>query len=127
MRPPSSLKNFEDDESDPILRIGQAFCIGCNESLLINPSSNILAPTLFLCSTKKTERTSTKSTNRQMIYMSRNNDADSVWVVVKPSLGHSNASERYLTNGQPLTISDLIQITHRQVRVMYIISHFMIH
>lgn len=59
-RPPSKLKNFTDDEEDPVLRIGQAFCLRCNENLLANADSNFLEPLLYLASTKKTERTCTK-------------------------------------------------------------------
>lgn len=119
VRPPSHLRGIEDDENDPIVRIGQSFCLACSESLLVQENSNILAPTLYLCSTKKNERNATKTTNRQLVYMSPNNDADSVWLAIKPSFGKVKSLERYLSNGMPLTVNDAVQITHRQTN-MYI-------
>jgi hypothetical protein len=117
VRPPVHLRGVEDDDHDPVLRIGQAFCLVCNESLLVNPESNVLAPTLYLCSIKKNERTATRRSNRQMVYMSPKNDADSVWVTALPSRGHKNASARYLSIGRPASIEDSIQITHRQTNM----------
>lgn len=101
VRPPAHLRGIEDDDNDPVLRIGQAFCLACNESLLVSPDSNVLAPTLYLCSIKKNERTATRRSNRQMVYMSPKNDADSVWVTALPSRGHKNASHRFLSIGRP--------------------------
>ena len=83
-------------------------------------NSNLLNPQLYLCSTKKNERNVTRNTNRQMVYLSPRNDADSVWTCVKPSKGRRNASERFLANGTPVTTSDALQITHRQTN-MYIV------
>ena len=117
VRPPASLKHFEDDENDPILRMGQAFCLTCNESLLIKENSDILAPNLYLCSTKKNERTTTKTTDRQMVYLSNQQDSDSVWIAVKPSFGKANISERFLATRQPLVVGDVIQLTHRQTNM----------
>ena len=123
MRPPSALKNFDDDESEPLLKVGQPFCLGCNESLLVTPGSNILAPTLFLASTKKNERTATRNTNRQMVYMSPKNDAETVWIAIKPSQGRTNASERFLAMGFALNIADCFQITHRQTSMYLTCDH----
>jgi len=67
-----------------------------------------------LCSTKKNERNSTKTTNRQLVFMSPNNDADSIWILAMPSVGRANAAERYLANGAPFNTSDAVLITHRQ-------------
>lgn len=117
VRPPSNLKHFEDDENDPILRMGQAFCISCNESLLVRENSDILAPTLYLCSTKRNERTTTKTTDRQMVYLSNQQDSDSIWLAVKPSYGKANISERYLATRQPLIVGDVIILTHRQTNM----------
>ena len=117
IRPPMHLRGIDDDDRDEVLRIGQAFCLACNESLLVHPDSNVLAPTLYLCSIKKNERTSTRRSNRQMVYMSPKNDADSVWTTVLPSRGHKNASHRYLSVGRPSSIDDSIQITHRQTNM----------
>jgi hypothetical protein len=117
LRPPAHFMGLEDDPEDPILRVGQAFCLGCNESLLVNPQSNILSPTLFLGSTKKNERNATKQTNRQMVFLTPKNDADSVWLAIIPSRGHKNAAQRFLAKGQPVTIQDVLQITHRQTNM----------
>lgn len=94
-----------------------------------------MEPRLFLCSTKKTERTSTKSTNRQMVYMSANNDADSIWMLMPPShgqkrnsyldilciynltlmnTGKKGSSERFLSIGSPVIASEQFLLIHRQ-------------
>jgi len=117
VRPPTNLKHFEDNENDQILRMGQAFCLACNESLLVKENADILAPTLYLCSTKKNERTTTKNTDRQMVYLSNQQDSDSIWLAVKPSYGRANISERYLATRQPLIVGDVIQLTHRQTNM----------
>lgn len=117
LRPATYLKGIEDDENDPILRNGQAFCLGCNESLLVTEGSPILEPTLYLCSTKRNERNATKTTNRQLVYMSLTCDADSIWFTAKPSCGRKNALDRYLSNGLPATINDALQITHRNTNM----------
>ena len=117
VRPPPNLCNFNDDSSDLILHIGQPFLLACNEVLLVSNDSNILSPTLFLCSTKKNERTSTKRTNHQMVYMSPNNDADSVWTLIIPSRGRTNGPERLLAMGAPVTSDIALQFTHRQTNM----------
>ena len=53
VRPMPSQMNLGDDPEDPILRYGQAFSLQCDPSLLIDESSNMLAPPMFICSTKK--------------------------------------------------------------------------
>jgi hypothetical protein len=116
-RPPSSQVAAEDNELDPVLRIGQAFCLACNESLLVQDGADILNQTLFLNSTKKNDRDATKTTNRQLVYMSPDNGPESVWFVTKPSKGKTNAIDRYLSVGQPATVDDALQITHRQARM----------
>jgi hypothetical protein len=115
-RPKQSLADFSDDPNDPVLRVGQPFLLACSESLLDN-GSDMLAPTLYLSSTKKNERTCTKRTNRQMVYMSTAHDAEAVWQCILPSKGRTNASERFLANGHPLDTSVGIQITHRQTNM----------
>lgn len=117
LRPPHHLKGIEDDDHDGVLRMGQAFCLGCHESLLAIPGQNVLAPPLYLCSIRKNERTSTKRSNKQTVYLSPKNDADSVWTSIFASKGHKNASQRYLSSGQPLTNQDSIQLTHRQTNM----------
>ena len=114
MRPPPDLQNIDSDPNDDTLRIGQGFCLMCHEALLAQSDSKLLAPALYLSSTKKNERNATKTTNRQLIFMSPNNDAESVWFVCKPSQGRANAADRYLSNGSAVSTSDTLLITHRQ-------------
>lgn len=114
VRPPRNLQDITDREDDPVLRVGQPFMLACNESLLIQPGSNMLAPTLYLCSTKKNERTSTKRTNRQMVFMSTIPDAEAIWFASIPSKGKTNGTERFLTVGNPVSVDTSYQFTHRQ-------------
>jgi len=116
-RPPPNLAAFSDDVNDPVLHIGQPFLLSCNEALLVTADSNILSPALYLCSTKKNERTSTKRTNHQMAYVSPNIDADAVWNVIIPSRGRTNGPERLLAMGAPVTNDLALQITHRQTNM----------
>lgn len=117
MRPPPHMCNFDDNLNDPIVHIGQSFMLACNESLLVKPGSKLLAPTLYLSSTKKNERMATKRTNRQLVYMSSAVNAESIWLTVVPSKGRTNASGRFLAMGQPLSVRDSLQITHRQTNM----------
>lgn len=117
VRPPPHMCNFDDNLNDPIVHIGQSFMLACNESLLVTPGSKLLAPTLYLSSTKKNERMATKRTNRQLVYMSPAVNAESIWLTVVPSKGRSNASGRFLAMGQPLNVRDSLQITHRQTNM----------
>ena len=118
VRPPKQLKNLEDDIEDDVLRIGSAFCIACNDSLLVSPDSDIMAPPLYLSSVKKNERTATVDSNRQMVYLSRIQTADAIWTVTIPSLGRANASERFLSIGSALYANESIQISHRQTNML---------
>jgi len=117
VRPPPHLKSPDDNGEDPVLRVGQAFCLECNESLLIQQNTNMLAPQLYLSSTKKNERNVTRNTNRQMVYMSPNNDAESVWFAIKPSKGKLNMSDRFLSMGTGLSTAEPFQLTHRQTNM----------
>lgn len=114
VRPPRHLQDITDREDDPVLRVGQPFVLACNESLLVQQSSPILAPTLYLCSTKKNERTATKRTNRQMVFMNTVCDADSVWFVSVPSKGKANGVERFLKVGSPVSVETSYLFNHRQ-------------
>ena len=114
LRPPRSLKNKEDDELDPFLRYGQAFCLGCDESLLVSNESEYMAPTLYLASTLKNERTATKVSNKQAVYMSQHNDADSIWCMIKPSQGKLGGTERFMSNGSQILRGEDIVLTHRK-------------
>lgn len=117
LRPPHHLKGAEDDDRDPILRKGQAFRLGCNPILLLCSSNSVLSPPLYLCSERKNERTSTKHNNRQAVYLSSENNADTVWTALCASRGHANAAHRFLSFGQPVTTEDSLQITHRQTNM----------
>jgi len=117
VRPPPHMANFDDNINDPIVHIGQSFMLACNESLLVKPGSKLLAPTLYLSSTKKNERMATKRTNRQLVYMSSAVNAEAIWLTVVPSRGRTNAAGRFLAMGQPLSVQDSLQITHRQTNM----------
>ena len=117
IRPPSHLQGADDDINDPIVRIGQAFCLAANESLLVDDRIDVLAPPLFLCSIKKNDRTSSKTTNHQVTYMSPVNDCNSVWYAHKPSQGKKNSSQRYLAYGAPLVGDDDVILVHRQTNM----------
>jgi Ca2+-binding EF-hand superfamily protein len=114
VRPPKRLEDAGTNSDDPYLRYGQAFQLQCSESLLLSQTSQMLAPMLYLCSCKKNERTATRTTNRQMVYMSPRGDADSVWQFILPSKGKKNASERFLALGREVNVEDSVQLTHRQ-------------
>ena len=119
VRPPRKLQNLGDNDEDNLLRVGNAFCLSCNEALLIQPNSHVLSPPLYLTSIKKSERSATVNSNRQMVYLSPTLDANAVWTVSLPSLGRINASERYLAAGSPVYGGESIQLNHRQSN-MYI-------
>lgn len=117
IRPPERLWNYSDDPAEPILHVGQPFMLRCNESLLYSEESTILAPALYLSSTKMNERTATKGTNKQMVFMSPECAADAVWTAIVPSQGRKNGSERLLKSGLPISLSDPYQLTHRQTNM----------
>merc|ERR1711871_1732719 len=71
-------------------------------------------PLLYLASTKKTERTCTKNSSRQMVYMTSQQNADTIWTLMPPSRGKIGSSERYLSVGLPVRVSDPIMLIHRQ-------------
>ncbi len=116
VQPPARQQDKVFDPSDPVLKIGQPFCLACSESLLVG-NANILNPQLYLCSTKKNERVGTLTTNRQLVYMAPSNDADTVWTYTVPSMGRRNGSERYLAIGQPVPAGSTLQLTHRQTNM----------
>jgi hypothetical protein len=122
IRPPERLWNYSDDPSEPILHVGQPFMLRCNESLLYTPESTILSPALYLSSTKKNERTATKGTNKQMVFMSPDCGADAVWTAIVPSQGRKNGAERLLKSGLPVNLSDNYQLTHRQTNMFVTID-----
>eukprot|EP01031_Cornospumella_fuschlensis_P039680 gene39680-48313_t len=111
-RPPKHLQNITDQEDDPVLYIGQPFLLACNEALLVQPGSNLLNPTLYLASTRKSERTATKRSNRQSVFVSTGPDADCVWFAQVPSKGKANGTERFLAIGTPVSTSVSYQLTH---------------
>lgn len=117
VRPPQSLCKFDEDNTDPILHIGQSFLLACNESLLLRPGSKLLNPTLYLASTKKNERMATRRTNRQLVYLTQEISAETIWLAIIPSRGRKNSSERFLSIGHPLHTNESFQITHRQTNM----------
>lgn len=117
LRPPRHLKGVDDDDRDAILRMGQAFCVGCNSALLSSLCNSVLPPQLFLRSELKNERSSTKRNNRQAVCLSSENTADTIWTAVIASKGRANAANRFLSFGQPVTTRDSLQITHRQTNM----------
>ena len=114
LRAPPKLQEAGSDISDPYVRYGQSFLLQCNESLLVSPTSQMLAPMLYLSSCKKNERTATRNTNRQMVYLSNRNDANAVWQFILPSKGRTNASERFLSLGREVVVDETVQLSHRQ-------------
>lgn len=117
VRPPRHLQDVTDREDDPVLKIGQPFLLACSESLLIQPNSNLLQPILYISSIKKNERTSTKRTNRQMVFLKPGIDADAVWTITIPSKGKLNGTERFLSIGAPASVEQVFQFTHRQTNM----------
>jgi Ca2+-binding EF-hand superfamily protein len=120
LKPPANLQDQAHDYSDSILKFGQSFCLGCTESMMINPGMEILNAQLYLCSSKKTERMCTKTTNRQLVYLSTAMDGNAIWQFLIPSKGRINGSERFLAMGQPIYTDLSIQIQHRQT-CMYLL------
>lgn len=112
-RPPTKLKNIEDNENDPVLRYGQPFFLACSEWLLVSSDNLTMAPPLYLSSTLKNERTTTRTSNRQAVYMTANVDTEGVWYVMKPSLGKSGGAERYIAIGTPVHAGDNFVLVHR--------------
>lgn len=117
-RPPTKLKNFEDDENDQILHYGQPFLLKCHSTLLVSADNRSLAPALYLGSSLKNERTVTRISNQQSIFMTSVVDGDAVWLAVKPSRGKYGGSERYLTAGLPIYTGDELVITHRATNTL---------
>lgn len=113
LRPSKALKNPEDDADDPFLRVGQAFCLGCNEILLTSDKTNLLAPQLYVCSTFKNDRNSTKATNKQLVFLSPYANADAIWIAMPPSHGTIKSNERILAIGSPMTLDDSYVMLHR--------------
>mmetsp|Transcript_448 Transcript_448/g.849 ORF Transcript_448/g.849 Transcript_448/m.849 type:complete len:513 (+) Transcript_448:105-1643(+) len=113
VRPPSNLQSIEDDPSNDLLCYGQAFFLACNESLLVSGDGFAMAPVLYLSSELKNERTSTKVSNRQAVYMTSTADANAVWRVTKPSKGKLGGTERFVAVGTPVSASERFILNHR--------------
>jgi Ca2+-binding EF-hand superfamily protein len=113
MRPTGNLQNREYDEHDDVLRYGQPFHLGCNESLLISGDGFALAPTLYLSSTLKNERTTTRVTNKQAVYLTAKADANAIWLVTKPSKGKTASIERFAAEGSPVQSEQQFVLNHR--------------
>lgn len=113
LRPPINLQGPEDDPDDEILKYGQAFLLACNDSLLVSSDGSSLAPNLYLSSALKNERTSTKVTNKQSVYMTARVDGGTIWLVTKPSKGKISAAERFVSIGTPVNIDEPFILNHR--------------
>lgn len=87
--------------------------LACNDSLLVSMDGTSLAPNLYLASALKNERTSTKVTNKQSIYMTARVDGCAVWLVTKPSRGKIAAAERFVSIGTPVNIEEPFILNHR--------------
>lgn len=116
-RPPRHLQDVLDNKDDDILRVGQPFLLACHDTLLVQPGARLLAPTLYLASVKKNERTATKRTNRQMVFMTTELNGDCIWSATIPSKGKTNGTERFLQVGQPVNNETSYQLTHRQTNM----------
>jgi hypothetical protein len=104
MHPPSNFKDpLRLDRGDGILRYGQPFVLSCNESLLYKEGSVVMNPRLYVASSIKNERTATRSSNRQSIYMQAAFTADTVWTCMRPSAGRLPTNERYVSIGSPVS------------------------
>lgn len=107
--------NSEDSEDD-IVKFGQPFCIACHESLCID-NENLSGNLLYLSSIRKNERIATKSSNRQLVFMSNTSSQDAVWFFNTSSLGKINGAERFLQFGYPANFNEPLEITHRQTNM----------
>jgi hypothetical protein len=116
------LQGAEDDPDDEILRYGEAFLLACNESLLVSGDGTSLAPNLYLSSAQKNERTSTKVTNKQSVYMTARVDSGSVWIVTKPSKGKIAAAERFVSIGTPVNLEETFILSHRATNTFLTVS-----
>jgi hypothetical protein len=121
-RPPPHLQGAEDDPDDEVLKYGEAFLLACNESLLVSGDGTSLAPSLYLSSAQKNERTSTKVTNKQSVYMNARVDSGAVWLVTKPSRGKIAAAERFVSLGQPVDLQEAFILSHRATNTFLTVS-----
>jgi len=120
LRPSSKMANKEDGlvSDDDVVHYGQAFLLACNESLLYSEYSDQLAPCLYLSSTLKNERTTTKTTNRQAVYMTEELNSESVWIITKPSGGRKEGNERFLSVGSPIDADSEVVLSHRATNTL---------
>lgn len=118
VRPSENLQNHGDD-TDDLLHVGQAFQLQCSASLLVSSDGLTVGAPMYICSTKKNERTAIKGTNRQMVYLSPNPGPDSIFTAIIPSQGRKNGPERLLRMGLPVTLNEGYILAHRQTN-MYI-------
>ena len=115
-RPPENKRGMTTqsyDGDDSILRYGDPFLLQCNESLLISADGRSMAPPLYLASTQKNERTTTKITNKQAAYMQESPTADCLWSVQKPSRGKTGCTERFVSHGLPVYSNEPFVLSHQ--------------
>lgn len=112
-RPPKSFKDpLGTEDSDEFLKYGQPFSLACNESLLFTPDAAVMNPPLYLSSSIKNDRNTTKSSNRQCVYLTAAHDSDTVWTCMRPSSGRLPTNERYVMVGHPVDISTSFVLVH---------------
>mmetsp|Transcript_9303 Transcript_9303/g.17334 ORF Transcript_9303/g.17334 Transcript_9303/m.17334 type:complete len:514 (+) Transcript_9303:75-1616(+) len=104
---------YYEGEDQSVLRYGDPFILQCNESLLISPDGQSMAPPLYLASTQKNERTTTKVTNKQAAYMQETPSADCLWSVQKPSRGKTGCTERFVSHGLPVYSNEPFVLSHQ--------------
>ena len=113
IRPEEHLRNVAEDSYDDLLRYGQPFHLACNESLLVSEDGYAMAPDLYLASTLKNERTATRVTNKQAVYLTAKADANSIWIVCKPSRGRLSSLEKFASEGSPVSANESFVLNHR--------------
>lgn len=112
VKPPPSFKSPLTDDSDGVLKYGQAFSIICNESLRYTEDSAIRDPDLYLSSSLKNDRNATKGSNRQCAYLAAAHNADAVWYCMRPSKGRDPSNERFVAVGHPVHADYSFVLTH---------------
>lgn len=112
-RPPMDIRSSDFDPDDPVVRYGQYFMLQCNDSLLLSADGSKMAPPLYLASTQKNERTTTKVTNKQAVYMQESPSADCLWCIQKPSSGRIGSTERFVSTGLPVYANERFVMSHK--------------
>ena len=99
---------LSDDDPSPV-PYGSPFRL---EAMLAADEESVAAgllapvPTCFLSSTHKSERMSSRLTNRQVVYMATGSTPDSLWTFERAvfSQGPESAEDKYFSKGQPVEV-----------------------